>query len=110
MWADLLPRLVGSTLVDDDGPDQPTLIIGYKLEPNYVEIVGRDFSFGGAREFFGVSAPHDEPAPGQRRRLFFHGYTMSATVFLNPKLPTVTLPESKHAVQYDPEPARLNRG
>lgn len=94
MWASLLPKFVGGTLIDDDGPDQPTTITGFKLDEKWVEVVGEDFSFGGVREFFGISADHDRP-----NRFYLHGYGMSATIIM-PGPIDVTLP-GPEAVNYD---------
>lgn len=51
MWADLLPTFIGGTLTDHDVPHKPTEIIGYTLTDEWVSVTGRDFDFGGKREY-----------------------------------------------------------
>jgi len=75
MWADLLPKLVGGTMVDDDAPGEPTKIIGYELTETTVYIKGEDFDMGGARQFWGISA--DANYPG---RFFLRGYGFSGVL------------------------------
>jgi hypothetical protein len=51
MWSDLLPKMVGGLMVDDDAPYQPTEVVGYKLSDEWVEITGQEFSFRAKREY-----------------------------------------------------------
>lgn len=56
MWDELLPALVGGTLTDDDAPTEPTEIVGYQLTEEWVEVQGKDFSFGSDRRYVGITA------------------------------------------------------
>ncbi len=77
MWSQILPKMVGGMLIDDDAPNDPTEIIGFKLTESIVMINGKDFDFGGAREYIGISS--DPTRPGT---MFIHGYCMAATVVM----------------------------
>jgi hypothetical protein len=74
MWADLLPRFIGGTLIDDDAPTVRTKIVSFTLTDEYVEIIGEGFSVGGNRRYFGVSATSE---PGV---LAWHGYSFSGLI------------------------------
>lgn len=56
MWDKLLPKMVGGTITDDDAPNEPTEIIGFELSESRVVIKGKEFDFGGARQYIGVQA------------------------------------------------------
>ena len=77
MWSELLPRLVGGTLIDDDAPEWPTRIVGYRLEANYVAIVGEKFTMGGSRQYFGLTAFEKDGRTG----FALHAYGFSGVVF-----------------------------
>lgn len=74
MWEQLLPAMVGGTLIDHDVPSEPTKIVGYELTPDRVVIKGDDFTFGGAREYMGINAGHEEGT------FLVRGYGIAATV------------------------------
>lgn len=59
MWNELLPKMVGGTLTDKDGPDEPTEVVGYELTDDTVIIKCKDFDFGGQRRYFGIHADKD---------------------------------------------------
>lgn len=74
MWSELLPKMVGGTLIDHDEPNSPTEIVGYELTETHAYIKGRDFDFGGSRRYMGISA---NGQPGSFR---VSGYGIEATV------------------------------
>ena len=57
MWAELLPKTVGGTIVDHDMPESPATIIGYRVTDDWVEVqTDHGWSFGGARHCTGINA------------------------------------------------------
>lgn len=74
MWADLLPKIVGGVLTDHDAPNHPTKIVDFELTETTVAIIGEDFTFGGARQYYGLTNGI-EP-----RTLVMRGPLMAATI------------------------------
>jgi len=87
MWIDLLPTMVGGFLVDDDAPHQPTEIVGYELDDEWVSIKGKAFTFRSKREYIGVTG---QSVPGviRLRTTFGNGATVT--------LPTDSAPSVAH--------------
>ena len=60
MWAELLPKLVGGTIVDRDsmcGDSPAATITGFELRDDWVEIqTDGGWSFGANRKYIGVSS------------------------------------------------------
>ena len=84
---DLLPTLVGDTLIDDDCPEMPTTITGYELDEQTVTIHGLQFSVGGARRYFGIAAGPTED------QLRWYGYGVSGRI-IRRQLPTAVESEA----------------
>ncbi len=73
MWAQLLPSLVGGTLVDHDAPNEPATITGYELTDTHVYLKCGEWQFGGMRQYMHVGAGPTEWT------LHIGGYGISAT-------------------------------
>lgn len=87
MWDQLLPKMVGGTLIDSDGPDNPTKITSFKLTNTEVTIEGEDFSFGGARQYMGIFTGGD----GDDDKIYITaaGGLLSATIIMPSRIVAV---------------------
>lgn len=83
MWAELLPTLIGSTIVDHDAPSEPAIITGFKLTDTHVYIVAGTWEFGGQRQYMHVG-------PGPRPGTFYvGGFGIAATIITTPETEAV---------------------